>query len=93
MFKNFSNFIYKFYYLTKYFLVTYSSSLLKLETFDLSNNIHESIVYFYNIKTGQSLSKNLKELFENKNILKNFSSQEAAEIGFCYGKLLNNNEK
>lgn len=93
MLKKVSNFIYKSYYLSKYFLVTYSSSLLKLETIDLSNNIDDSIVYFINVKTGETLSKNLKELFNNQNILKNFNSKDAAQIGFCYGKLLINNEE
>jgi len=81
-------FFYKILGLIKHLVVLYSGTLFKLDTIEVANTLNESVVFFINTKTKAHLSKSLEDIFNNKNLLKHFDSEDACQIGYTYGRLI-----
>jgi hypothetical protein len=86
-----SEFYYKLTALFKYLNSEYNQPKLQLLTIDISPRIESCLVHFFDNKSKGNFCMNLRDLFKNKILLKNFSNMDAAEIGASYGKLLAKN--
>lgn len=84
---NFFEFFFKIRNLVVYLFEFYSMPTFRLEMIDHEKSVDGVLVFFINNRTGDRLSKCLKELFENKKLLKNFSGTDAGQIGYAYGRL------
>ncbi len=82
------NYFHKTYALVRHLLANFYNPIFKLVAIDSATNVEDSLVHFENNITKQQHSKNLGELYKNKNLIKHFSNIEAAQIGYYYGKLL-----
>lgn len=74
--------------LFRHFTLEYTQPKLKLLTIDISSNIEECLVQFFDNHSKMDFFINLETLIKNKLLLENFSNIDAAEIGSSYGKIL-----
>ena len=66
----------------------YSGCVFELSLIEKSGSIKETMVIFENIKTKAQFSKNLSDIYNNKNLLKRFSSIDAYSISYEFNRLL-----
>lgn len=83
--KNFYN---KSAALIKYLIDVYSIHIFRIYSIEVTTNPKEAVVIFINIRTGKKYSKNLEILFNDKKTLEQFNNDDAAQIGYLYGKAL-----
>lgn len=76
-----SMFCCKSMHLFKHFLNVYSTPPFTLSEVGKDR----SMIHYINTKKGKPLSKDIRGAFENKAFLANFSSYDAAYIGYLYG--------
>jgi len=50
-------------------------------------------MFFRDVSTNQLFSRDVKEIFEDKTLLKQFGSRDASLIGFWYTKILMNSKE
>jgi hypothetical protein len=70
------------------YLFNYSSPNFRLNTIDFAVDPRETLIIFIETKTKQLKSKTLYEIYNNKLLLNNFSSIDAFQIGYTYGRLI-----
>lgn len=62
----------------------------KLLGFDITVHHENCLVHFENVISKKEFSKKLKDIYENKILIENFSREDAAKIGYKYGKYISN---
>lgn len=73
--------------LIKHFTALYTQPIFRIESIEYKNSAIPT-VRFLNTKTRKLVSKSLESLFNDKSLLKQFSSKDASKIGYTYGTIL-----
>lgn len=81
-----ADFYYKVYNLAVHLARLYGDPIFKLDIIERDSENNEFLVLFVDVRSGRQMSKSVKEIFENKKLLKNFSAVDAATIGYTYGR-------